>query len=127
MTPPKRSAPGRQIAGAAKLRLAEPHHACGHPATVIQSESPESLHYARELCANCGRFIRWLPKPETVEHRTFNAFRLAKLGMCVALNAWEQNLSTMYRNSGRFRQSKVQSLIVSGRNTKGRQHERDAI
>jgi hypothetical protein len=87
----KRSAPGREIAGAAKLRLVKAYHACAHSATITQREPPESLHHAREVCAGCERFIRWLAKPETLERRKLNGFRLAKLGMCERLTAWERN------------------------------------
>jgi hypothetical protein len=32
-----------------------------------------------------------LPKPETVEERRLNAFRLTKLAMCDALTPWQRN------------------------------------
>jgi hypothetical protein len=87
----KRSAPGREIAGAAKLRQAKAYHACAQFATIIRREPPESLHHAREICGSCGRFIRWLPKPKTLQWRKLNGFRLAKLGTCERLTPWEEN------------------------------------
>lgn len=28
--------------------------------------TPEGPHHAKEVCDLCGRFVRWLPKPETL-------------------------------------------------------------
>lgn len=43
---------------------------CEHSDTRIAIESPGSVHFAREVCCNCDRVLRFLPKPA-------NAFRLA--------------------------------------------------
>jgi hypothetical protein len=50
-----------------------------------------SLHYARLSCAICGRFLRWLPRPETIERQRVSAFRLARLAMCSLLSDWERS------------------------------------
>src|SRR5438552_3384829 len=110
MSAPKRSAPGREIAGAAKLRLVKAYHACAHSATITRREPPKSLHHSREVCAGCGRFIRWLAKPETLERRKLNGFRLAKLGMCERLTAWER--AFVCNASQRKRLSPRQQQIV---------------
>lgn len=52
--------------------------------------TPELQHYAREDCALCGKFLRWLKKPETVEREKENAKKITQLrdvrGMC----EWEK-------------------------------------
>jgi hypothetical protein len=47
-------------------------------------------HYAMETCAICRRFVRWLPKPETVQRQRLNTFRLARLAMRPDLTDWER-------------------------------------
>ena len=37
--------------------------ACGSTA-VVQTPTPNLPHYAREDCADCLRFLRWVPKPD---------------------------------------------------------------
>jgi len=34
--------------------------------------------------------LRWLPKPSTLEHRRFNALRIARLTMCNGLTSWQR-------------------------------------
>jgi hypothetical protein len=65
-------------------------HVCRHGATRLERLPANYPHYAREVCARCGRFLRWLPRPETVERRTLNAFKLARLAMCETLSKWER-------------------------------------
>jgi hypothetical protein len=67
------------------------YNTCNHAATCVERTPGRHLHYAGEVCVACGRLIRWLPKPETVERRRFNASRLAKLAMCAGLNTWERH------------------------------------
>ena len=64
--------------------------ACKHRATVTQQEPPGATHFSSEICLNCGAFVRWLPKPSTIERRTLNSFRLARLGMCEGLSPWQR-------------------------------------
>jgi hypothetical protein len=64
---------------------------CEHTDTRIAIEPPGSVHFAREVCCNCDRVLRFVPKPQTVERRRFNALRLVKLAMHSGLSDWEQN------------------------------------
>jgi hypothetical protein len=63
---------------------------CAHNATRSVMLPPQSRHYARLECAECGAFLKFLPRPENAERRQFNRFRLAKLQMCPGLNSWER-------------------------------------
>ena len=67
------------------------YSSCLHPATVIQRMLSGSVHYAAVRCDDCAAFIRWLPKPETIERRRLNGFRLARLLMCDRLTSWERH------------------------------------
>jgi hypothetical protein len=64
---------------------------CPHNATVTEQMPEAHIHFAAERCAGCGAFIRWLPKPETVERRRSNAIKLGKLTSCAGLDAWQRN------------------------------------
>jgi hypothetical protein len=63
---------------------------CQHDTKVLHREPQGSQHYGRELCEDCGAFLRWIPKPETVEAREFRAARIARLSMIQKLPEWER-------------------------------------
>lgn len=62
---------------------------CEHGNTRIE-QLANGPHYAREVCTDCDRVLRWLPKPVNLKRQQLNAFRLAKLAMCNRLSAWER-------------------------------------
>ena len=64
--------------------------ACEHRATVTQRLPAGHKHFSKEICIQCGAFVRWLPKPETVQRQRLNAFRLARLAMRPDLTGWER-------------------------------------
>jgi hypothetical protein len=68
-----------------------PPQACEHRATVTERLPDCHQHHTRLTCALCGRFLRWLPRPETIERERVNAFRLVRLGMCEGLSKWERS------------------------------------
>jgi len=41
---------------------------CGS-SNLVQEETPHTQHHAKEVCGACGRFRRWIPKPESVGTR----------------------------------------------------------
>src|SRR5215472_2044657 len=63
---------------------------CEHEATRIVMEPPNSVHHAREICENCGRVLRWLPKPATIQQQQLNSYRIAKLALSQSLSSWER-------------------------------------
>jgi hypothetical protein len=63
---------------------------CTHGIPRVALMPQGHKHYAMETCAVCGRFLRWLPKPETVQRQRLNAFRLARLAMHLGLTDWER-------------------------------------
>jgi hypothetical protein len=53
---------------------------CEHSTTRIE-QLANGPHFAKEICTDCGRVLRWIPKPQTIERQRFNALRLVKLAM----------------------------------------------
>ena len=84
--------------------------ACKHRATVTQQEPRGATHFSREICLECGAFVRWLPRPETIERERVNAFRLARLGMCGGLSKWER--SFVHHVSQQRKLSPRQQLVL---------------
>ena len=64
--------------------------ACKHGTTRVELVPQGHTHYGKEICAVCGRFIRWSAKPLNVERQRLSAFRLAKLAMRPDLTGWER-------------------------------------
>jgi hypothetical protein len=62
---------------------------CEHSETRVE-QLANGPHFAKEICTACGRVLRWLPRPETLTRRRFNALRIAKLAMSDELTDWER-------------------------------------
>jgi hypothetical protein len=84
---------------------------CRHDATCVEQMPPGRTHHAAEICAVCGRFIRWLPKPETLHARRLNAFRLARLAMHEGLTSWEREFLASISHQTRL-SPKQQALVA---------------
>jgi hypothetical protein len=63
---------------------------CSPEETRIEILPPGSVHFGKEICRNCDRVLRFLPKPQTIERQHMNAFRIAKLTMCNGLTSWQR-------------------------------------
>jgi hypothetical protein len=72
------------------FRILAPGGYCPHTATATEFLPAESRHFAKLRCADCGAFLKFLPRPENVERRKLNGYRLARLQMMPGLNAWER-------------------------------------
>ena len=70
--------------------ISTPTLQCSHSSTVSELMPPESRHYGKLKCGNCGIFLKFLPRPENEQRRIINGYRLAKLQMCHGLNSWER-------------------------------------
>jgi hypothetical protein len=130
--PPGKSEARRQTGRREKLTgLAEDNcgqhfaQACTHPATRTERLPDGSWHYARLTCAICGRFLRWLPRPETIERQKLNAFKLAKLAMCEGLSNGSAILFAAWAKKSISRQSNWRSSLSSSRSIwRPKRHER---
>jgi hypothetical protein len=85
-------APGAKLTGLPQSNSGSgfAQHVCRHSTTRVEVMPQGYTHHAREVCAKCGRFVRWLPRPETIERARLNAFRLARLAMRPDLTGWER-------------------------------------
>ena len=45
------------------------------------------IHHAREACADCGAFLRWSPKPTTLQRQRINEIKLKRLATA-RLDEW---------------------------------------
>jgi hypothetical protein len=63
---------------------------CEHGNTRIERLA-SGPHFAKEVCTDCGRVLRFVPKPANIERQRFNALRLAKLSMHPGLSPFERN------------------------------------
>ena len=64
---------------------------CQHAHTVETREPVSSMHYAREVCTDCKRFVRWIPRPETIQQRLKNRETLTSLAKLEGLDEWTRN------------------------------------
>lgn len=63
---------------------------CAHERVTVVPEK-RGPHHARRTCAVCGKFMGWLPKPETVERRKENERILTALAKRHDLDEWTRN------------------------------------
>jgi hypothetical protein len=88
---------------------------CKHANTYLERMAA-GPHYARKLCHDCGVFIKWVPKPETLEKKRLHGFRLAKLAMCAQLNAWERHFVSNMSRQRKFsprQQAQIDQLVAT--------------
>jgi hypothetical protein len=116
--PPKRegacsNAPTQKLTGLPQSNsgVAIAQHVCRHGTTRVELMPQGHMHHARVICALCGRFLRWLPRPETIERERVNAFKLAKLAMCEGLSKWERSF-VHHVSQQRKLSPKQQALLV---------------
>jgi hypothetical protein len=62
---------------------------CEHANTRIE-QLANGPHFGKEICTDCGRVLRWIPKPQTIERHRFNSLRLVKLAMHSGLSPFER-------------------------------------
>src|SRR5262245_2819538 len=76
---------------------------CVYTKTRTELAFVGSRHHAVLKCVACSAFLRWLPRPENVERRKLNGFKLAKLQMHPGLIAWErQFVASLVRQGNKF-------------------------
>jgi hypothetical protein len=84
---------------------------CTHSSTISELLPPESRHYAKLKCGNCGAFLKFLPRPENQQRRVINGYRLAKLQMCPGLNSWEREFIKSLAKQGNKLTPKQQAVF----------------
>lgn len=63
---------------------------CPHTVTQFVA-TPELKHHGKDVCAACGRFVRWVAKPETLEREAQNKKRIGQLCGIGRISAWEKS------------------------------------
>jgi hypothetical protein len=84
---------------------------CTHNATRTVVMPAESTHHARLECATCGAFLKFLARPENLERRKLNGFKLAKLQMHPGLNPWERQFAASLARRGNKFTPKQQAVF----------------
>ena len=82
---------------------------CQHTRTIIVPEK-RGPHHAKELCADCKKFLGWLPNPETVERQKKNEEILTNLSKLENLTEWERQFIreiTSHKNISPRQQEKI--------------------
>src|SRR5262249_24740169 len=82
-----------------------------HTSTSTEAAPAGSRHHAALKCVACGAFLRWLPRPENVERRKLNGFKLAKLQMHPGLNPWERQFAASLARQGNKFTPKQQAVF----------------
>lgn len=62
---------------------------CTHSVTVFMPEK-NGPHHGKALCRDCGKFMGWVAKPETIERQLRNAATLTMLSKRDDLGPWER-------------------------------------
>jgi len=91
MSPPQKRERGLFGTALNTAHLADDSTRCSHLNTVSERLPAGHVHFGKVRCLDCGRFIRWEPKPETIARYRLSGFKLARLAMNSQLNAWERN------------------------------------
>jgi hypothetical protein len=114
-TPKRSGALLRDAPASQKLRLPHSYQRCSHSAKKIERLPAGHVHFAAERCADCGCLLRWLPKPSTIERRTLNSFRIARLSMRPDLSKWEREFLASVAHLPRIspRQQEILDKLVA--------------
>ena len=74
---------------------------CNHE-NVTFHPTPDLKHHGKEICDDCGKFIRWVPKPETLERQIDNRNTIEALE-AMELEEWPRNfLASLKKLDGKL-------------------------
>lgn len=74
---------------------------CQHTTTEFV-RTPDGPHHGKTLCVECGRFLRWEKKPETLSRETENRVSLERLAALPGLTAWERGFLASLKKQRKF-------------------------
>jgi hypothetical protein len=69
----------------------------------------------RELCEDCGAFLRWVERPGNTEAQKLRAARIARLAMVETLSEWERGF---IKSVAKFKKHSPRQIAVIDRMTK---------
>lgn len=82
---------------------------CKHENTEI-IETPELIHYGKEVCKDCGRFIKWVSKPDKPSYKEECAFMLDRALKQFPDNSFVSSLSTYFVNNKSLSKKQFEAL-----------------
>lgn len=85
---------------------------CSHLKTEI-IPTPELQHHGKIVCADCGKFMGWAKKPQTVEREKRNAVALVRLRNDDRLTAQEREFISSIDGQGPKLSPKQQAWLES--------------
>jgi len=84
-------------------------NSCEHPESEFVP-TPELIHHGKNVCVQCGAFLGWAKKPETIEKEKRNAAILAMLET-QRLTEWEKGFVLSLEKQGRHFSPKQQETL----------------
>lgn len=93
---------------------------CNHNQKKV-TLTPETIHYAREDCADCGKFLRWLKHPETIARELEEAKQREALWKVPNLPEWEKGFLLSLDKQGGKMSPKQRSVFERIWNQYGKQ------
>lgn len=82
---------------------------CDHTRTTF-IPTPELIHHGKTVCADCGTFLGWVKKPETIERDKANTAAIARL-KDRNLTEWEKGFILSLEKQGRGFSPKQQAKL----------------
>lgn len=84
---------------------------CEHLRTHMIRMPAGHIHYAKVVCSDCDKFVRWEPKPETLERQKKNAEILSALALCPDLPPWERGFVRYLATQKHFSPKQQKKLL----------------
>lgn len=84
---------------------------CPHTNTRLELMPEGSQHYAKVICSDCGKFLRWEKHPRTVEREKSNAGALVRLRKDERLTQWEREFVASVEGQGPKLSPKQQRVL----------------
>lgn len=82
---------------------------CTHEPELVLT--PELIHYGKNVCRLCGKFMGWVPNPATLANAVLNMEKIAELKRS-KMSEWEAGfLLSIEKQSGRHLSPKQQTTL----------------
>jgi hypothetical protein len=81
---------------------------CPHSRTTVL-QSTAGPHHGKKICSDCGKFLGWIPKPETLERQKQNLDTLSALSK-KTLTSWEREFVRSLSTKGKLSPRQQETL-----------------
>lgn len=72
--------------------------------------TPEFIHQGKLVCDGCGRFLRWIEKPENHQKRQEQQIKIQKLLTLPTLSSWDREFLSSIFNQKKLSLKQLQIL-----------------